>query len=391
MAHDSILFSIFLIFTGAAVLATVALYARQSLIVAYIALGMILGVPGLNLIDDLELMSGLAHIGIIFLLFLLGLDLQPRELLHMLRKTTVITLVSSLIFAAIGFGVAALFDFSMKESLLIGAATMFSSTIIGIKLLPTTVLHHQHAGEVMTSVLLAQDLIAILVLLLLEGSRSSEAGAGLEDLLLLAVVLVGIIVMAFLIQATVLNWLLSRFDRIREYIFLIAIGWCLGLAELASGLGLSGEMGAFIAGVSLAASPIAPYIAESLRPLRDFFLVIFFFALGAGFDLTMLTTVLLPASLLAVLILLIKPRVFEFLFRKVGERADLSLEMGYRLGQISEFSLLIAVLATQTRFIGQQASYLIQLATLITFIFSSWYIVRRFPTPIATTDELRRD
>lgn len=389
MAHDSILFSVFLIFTGAALLATVALYARQSLIIAYIALGMILGAPGLNLIEDLELMSGLAHIGIIFLLFLLGLDLQPRELLHMLRKTTVVTLVSSLVFAAIGFGVAYLFGFSIKESLLVGAATMFSSTIIGIKLLPTTVLHHQHAGEVMTSVLLLQDLLAILVLLLLEGSRGGETM--ITDLLILAVVLVGLIVMAFWVQATVLNWLLSRFDRIREYIFLLAIGWCLGLAELASVLSLSAEMGAFIAGVSLAASPIAPFIAESLRPLRDFFLVIFFFALGAGFDLNMLSTIVLPAALLATLVLVIKPRVFEFLFKKVGERDDLSLEMGFRLGQISEFSLLIAVLATQTQFIGPQASYLIQVSTLITFIFSSWYIVRRFPTPIATSDRLRRD
>ncbi len=389
MPNEQIVFSVFLIFTGAAVLATVALYARQSLLVAYIALGMILGPAGFSLIKDVSLISQIAHFGIIFLLFLLGLDLQPKELLNMLRKTTVVTVTSSLLFAAIGISAGLLIGFNLREAILIGAATMFSSTIIGIKLLPTTVLHHQHAGEVMTSVLLLQDLIAIMVLLMLEGYQSAETV--FIDTLILIFSLIGITVLAFIIQAKVLNHLLTRFDRIREYIFLVAIGWCLGLAELTSWLGLSAEIGAFIAGISLATSPIATYIAESLRPLRDFFLVIFFFAVGAAFNLDMLSSVVLPAAALAAIYLFLKPQVFKWLLTRLDEPAELSLEMGYRLGQVSEFSLLIAVLALQTGFIGERASYFIQAMTLFTFMASSWYIVRRFPTPIATSDKLRRD
>lgn len=387
--HDPIVSSFFLIFTGAAVLGTLALYARQSLLLAYILLGILLGPSVLGLIPNLELLEQISHIGITFLLFLLGLDLQPRELLHLLRKTTMVTLASSALFAAVGYVAGQLTGFTPLESLLIGAAAMFSSTIIGIKLLPTTVLHHQHAGEIMTSVLLLQDLIAILVLLLLQGHAGGE-GVG-TDIALLGIFLVAVVVAAFVIEAYVLRRLLTRFDRIREYVFLLAIGWCLGIAELSAWLGLSTEVGAFIAGVSLAASPIAPYIADSLRPLRDFFLVVFFFSLGGAFDLGMLADVLLPAALFAAALLLIKPWVFRGLLTRLGEKPALSLEMGVRLGQISEFSLLIAVLAAATGVIGERASFFIQAATILTFVLSSWYIVRIYPTPIAVTDALRRD
>ncbi|MCP5352880.1 MAG: cation:proton antiporter [Chromatiales bacterium] len=387
--HDPIVSSFFLIFTGAAVLGTLALYARQSLLLAYILLGILLGPSVLGLIPNLELLEQISHIGITFLLFLLGLDLQPRELLHLLRKTTMVTLASSALFAAVGYVAGQLTGFTPLESLLIGAAAMFSSTIIGIKLLPTTVLHHQHAGEIMTSVLLLQDLIAILVLLLLQGHAGGE-GVG-TDIALLGIFLVAVVVAAFVIEAYVLRRLLTRFDRIREYVFLLAIGWCLGIAELSAWLGLSTEVGAFIAGVSLAASPIAPYIADSLRPLRDFFLVVFFFSLGGAFDLGMLADVLLPAALFAAALLLIKPWVFRGLLTRLGEKPALSLEMGVRLGQISEFSLLIAVLAATTGVIGARASYFIQASTILTFMLSSWYIVRTYPTPIAVSDALRRD
>ncbi|MCB1737015.1 MAG: cation:proton antiporter [Gammaproteobacteria bacterium] len=387
--HDPIVFSFFLIFTGAAVLGTVALYARQSLLLAYIAVGVLFGPSVLGLIPNLELIEQISHIGITFLLFLLGLDLQPRELIHLLRKTTMITLASATVFALIGFTAGLLAGFNTQEALLIGAAAMFSSTIIGIKLLPTTVLHHQHAGEIMTSVLLLQDLIAILVLLLLQGHQGGEGV--LLDIALLGLFLILLVIAAFLVEAWLLNRLLARFDRIREYIFLLTIGWCLGLAELSAWLGLSTEIGAFIAGISLAASPISQYIADSLRPLRDFFLVVFFFSLGGALELNMLASVVLPAALFALALLAVKPWVFRWLLTTAGETPHLSLEMGVRLGQISEFSLLIAVLAAATGFIGERASYFIQAATILTFVVSSWYIVRTYPTPIAVSDALRRD
>lgn len=390
MTEPTIVFSLFLIFTGAAVLATLALMARQALPVAYILLGALLGPHAFAVIQDPAAVADIAEIGIIFLLFLLGLDLTPQELVRSLGKSTLVTLASSLLFAAVGFGVAMAWGFPALESLIVGAAMMFSSTIIGLKLLPTTALHHQHTGEIIISVLLLQDIIAILVLLALEGLTTGAEGAG-RPAWLPFLALPALVAGALLFERYVLIRFIRRFNKIREYIFLMAIGWCLGLAELAEQVGLSYEIGAFVAGVSLATNPIALYIVESLKPLRDFFLVLFFFSLGASFDTGMLGSVLIPTLVLGGLMLLLKPLVFGVLLQFMGEKRGLGFEVGSRLGQLSEFSLLIAVLALEQRVLSQSAAYLIQGATLLTLMISTYGVVLRYPTPVAVSDRLRRD
>ncbi len=389
MPENTLIFSIFLIFAGAAVFSTVALYTRQSLIVAYMFLGILLGPWGLKLVGNSDVVRNIGDVGIIFLLFLLGLHLQPQNLLNMLKKTTWVALISSIVFAAIGYGVGRAFGYDNVEGLVIGAAMMFSSTIIGLKLLPTTILHHQHTGEVMISVLLMQDLIAIIVLVVLRSANTG--GFSYSELALVSLALPGVLLFAFLFQRFVLLKLFSRFDRIREYMFLLAIAWCLSMAELANMLGLSAEIGAFIAGVSIAASPIALYIAESLKPVRDFFLVLFFFSVGASFNLNYLSAVAVPAIILAALVMLIKPLTFRILLRQVSETKHVAWEVGWRLGQSSEFSLLIAYVAAGSSLLTAEASNLIQAATMLTFIASSYIVVMRYPTPVATTERLRRD
>jgi Kef-type K+ transport system membrane component KefB len=279
--------------------------------------------------------------------------------------------------------------YTAVESLVIGGGVMFSSTIVGLKLLPTTVLHHRHTGEIMISILLLQDVIAIVMMLFLQASGGERAV--LANLGVLALALVGIGALAWLAERHVLVPLIARFDVIQEYIFLLAIGWCLGLAELAHGLGLSREIGAFIAGVALASSKISLFIAESLKPLRDFFLIIFFFTLGAALDIRLLADVLVPAVLLAALLLAVKPRVFRSLLLRNGETAPRATEIGVRLGQNSEFALLIAVLALHHGVIRDQAAYLLQLTTILTMMVSMYLIVWHYPTPIAITDKLRRN
>ena len=389
MGGTSIEFSIFLIFTGAALLATAALYARQAMIVAYMILGLILGPWGAGFIDDPDLISDIANIGIIFLLYLLGLDLLPQQLWRMLREATVVTFSSTAAFILLGFVIGLGFGYPALEALLLGAVMTFSSTIIGLKLLPTTTLHHKHTGQIIISVLLIQDLLAIIVLLLLQGY--GKGGNVLLDIGMQLVYLPLLIAAVYLAERFILIRLIQRFDQIHEYIFLLAIAWCLGVAELAHYLGLSHEIGAFIAGVTLASSPIALFITERLRPLRDFFLILFFFSLGAGFNMSIINDIIIPAAVLAGLALTLKPLVFSCLLRMHGEKKTVSGETGFRLGQLSEFSLLIAVLAVESGLIEDKLSYLIQLATLISFAVSSYIIVLRYPTPIATRDSLRRD
>lgn len=390
--HSNVLvFAIFLIFAGAAILSTIALYTRQSMLVAYILLGIVLGPYGLGLLKDSALVSNVGDVGIIFLLFLLGLHLPPQKLLMMLRQISWVGIASSIVFMALGYGVALSFGYSQTSCLVVGAAVMFSSTIIGIKLLPTTVLHHRHIGELMISVLLFQDLLAIVTLLFLHGSSGSDSGVGLHDIALLLGSMIGLVVVAFVVEKYVLLRLFGRFDRIREYIFMVAIAWCLTMAQLANMLGLSYEIGAFIAGVTLASSPISLYIAEALKPLRDFFLVLFFFAIGAGFNLDYLPKVVVPAIILAALLVVLKPVVYRYLLQTISESGKVAWEVGFRLGQASEFSLIIAYAALTSGLIPEGVSYLIQATTIFTFVVSCYFVVFRYPTPVALSHKLRRD
>ena len=389
MDNTSIVYILFLVFCGAALLATLALTIRQSLIIAYIGLGIIIGPWGLNLISDVNLIQNIANVGIIFLLFLLGLNLHPQELIRLAGKTTIITGVSSLALLGLGYGYSLAFGYTHIEALIVGSALMFSSTIIGLKLIPTTVLHHQHTGEVIISILLLQDIIAIFLLLLLEGSASSDFGWYAMSKPLIAFPL--LVLACYLLERYLLSMLIRRFDRIQEYIFLLAVGWCLGVAEVAEQIGLSYEIGAFIAGVSIARSPIALFISENLKPLRDFFLIIFFVALGANFNLGVLPAIWLEALGLTLIAIAVKPALYRLLMRLNQEGPGQSTEIAMRLGQMSEFSLLIAVMATELAIVRAEVSYLIQIATLASFVFSSYYVVARYPTPIAISDKLRRD
>ena len=379
----------FFIFSGGAIIASLALFGRQPLLVAYILLGAILGPFGLGLVSDVALISEIGSIGIIFLLFLLGLDMQPQALWRVLREVTHVTLISSAVFAGVGYIIANLFGYTTVESIIIGTAMMFSSTIIGIKLLPTTALHHKHSGELMVGMLLMQDFLAIFVLLLIiSGDFSSQNFIPLGKTLLSLPVLAAA---CFIAVKFILLPLITRFDRIGEYVFLLATGWCLGIAEAAHYLGLSREIGAFLAGIAMATSPIAQFIALNLKPLRDFFLILFFFSLGAGFNLSLLAAIIVPAIILAGLMLSIKPVIYHRLLRSHSETESLAWDIGFRLGQNSEFSLMIAYLAFSTGLIGTHSSHLIQAVAIITFLVSSYIVVFNFPSPIAINDKLRRD
>jgi Kef-type K+ transport system membrane component KefB len=307
----------------------------------------------------------------------------------MLKKIASLGVISSIIFFIIGYVAGWVLGYNYIASMILGSALMFSSTIIGIKLLPTTILHHQHTGEVMISVLLFQDILAIIVLLLL--SAFSGGGLTTQEILLIAFGFPVMIAVAYLMERFVLRPLFSRFNRVREYLFLLAIGWCLLMTEMAVNFKLSAEIGGFIAGVSLAASPVSVYIAESLKPVRDFFLIMFFFSVGATLNLTYLPEIIIPAIILTLLMVFAKPYIYKILLRRVGETREVAWEVGVRLGQISEFSLIIAYFVLAKKMVPDMVSYLIEAVAILTFAVSSYWVVMRYPTPLATQERLRRD
>ena len=215
-----ILFELAVIMVGAAVLGTLFLFLRQPIVIAYIAIGFALGPGGLGLIKETTHLEQIAHVGVILLLFLIGLNLQPQKLLAIFQKTALLTMSTSLLFALVATTFALLLQFSLFSSLLIGAAMMFSSTVVGLKLVPTTTLHHKRTGEVMTGVLLLQDLLAILLILLLSGGGSEHPIIEF-GLLLLKFIALGI-ALFFGVRGVVLP-LLTRFDVVQEYTFVATL------------------------------------------------------------------------------------------------------------------------------------------------------------------------
>ena len=378
-----------LIFAGAALLATVALYTRQPVLVAYIAIGIIAGPNGIGWVGDPAIVRDVSEIGIIFLLFLVGLDLQPSKLRNILGKTVGTALASSAAFFAIAYAIMWAFGFHGQDAWIAAIAAVFSSTIVGLKLLPTTVLHHRHIGEIVVGLLLIQDLLAIVALIVLGAGTSLPAMLASVTQIFVALPL--IVAVAFLAVRYGMLPLMRRWDAFHEFIFLAAVGWCFAVAFACRRFGLSLEIGAFVAGVTLATSPIAMYIAESLRPLRDFFLVLFFFSVGAGIDPHVLREEVWPVVALASALIVAKPLVLHGLLRLRGEDAKVSLETGVRLGQMSEFSLLLVFLATSSQLMSASASHVVQGATVLTFVLSTYLVIFRYPSPIAVIERLRRD
>jgi len=385
---EDIIFKLALIFVGASLLATIFLYFRQPIILAYIALGILIGPWGIGILTNPALIEHISHLGIILLMFLLGLHLHPQKLYKLLRETALITVGTGILFTLLIMVVTMAFGFSWFDSLIVGLALMFSSTVISLKLMPTTTLHHRHMGEVLISILLFQDILAILLILFLYGSTQNTVY--LEIIFLLCKTLV-FAVASFLVVYYVLLKIFKRFDVIQDYIFLVSLGWCLLGAAAAKLLGLSYEIGAFIAGISLGASPIALIIAEGLKPVREFFLILFFFSIGAKFNFFITKQIMIPGLILAGILLGIKPLIFSQAFKFAREHASIAKELGVRLGQASEFSLLVAYGAFAAGKIAAETSFLIQLTTILTFIVSTYIVVFKYPTPIALSDKMRQD
>jgi Kef-type K+ transport system membrane component KefB len=379
MEQHSLILTIFLIFAGAAIFSTLALYMRQSLLVAYMIFGIIFGPYGLKLITNVDLIHRVDDVGIISLMFLLGLHLKPPTLFKVVCKNAWVTIASSIIFFVSGFLVGYWYGYSISENLIIGSCVMFSSTIVSLKLLPAKLDGRQNTIDTMIGILLLQDLFAIMVLLTIDLSSSTVKGIGYFDLVLVVLSLPAILLFVYLVKRFILKKIFAKFSHVREYMFLVTVTWCLGIAVLAKAVGLSYEIGAFIAGVAVAASPLVIYIESQVQPIRDFFLVLFFFLIGTSFNLRYFNLILVPVVILTVIFIIIKPLVFSFLLRQVKETKEVAWEVGLRLSQLSEFSLLAIFAAERNELVGDSVVYLIQAVTMLMFIASSYIVVMRYP------------
>ncbi len=386
---EEFLYELSIVLVGAAVLSFIAVLLKQPIIIAYIVCGVVIGPWGLGWIKNAEFIDAASQIGVTLLLFLAGLCLHPQKLISLFKKTSMPTLVNCVVSFVLAFDIALLFRFGIKDSVFIGLALMFSSTILTIKLLPTNTLHQQRMGGVCISVLILQDILAVMVLALVRFLDSLNGSPLIFSLLVVR--LIAFVAVLFLFEQFVLRKIMHKVERLQEILFILSLAWCFGIAAVSNRIGLFFETGAFFAGVAIARHPISLFISEKLKPLRDFFLVLFFFTLGARLNIVEMKEIFRLALFMAAMFLIIKPWLFKKTFILIGEKPDFSNQIGFRLGQLSEFSLLIATMAYMTGQITSKASQLIQLVTILTFVVSSYVVVLKFPTPIGISKLLKRD
>ncbi len=350
---------------------------KQPPLLAYLLSGIILGASFLNFIEFTEVITIFSDLGIAFLLFLVGINLDPR-VLRDIGKISVITGIGQIIFTALlGFFVASALGFATIDAMYIAVALTFSSTIIAVKLLSDKNELNALHGKVTVGVLLIQDFVAVIVLIFI--ASVITAGTIEAQLINFVISLTVFAVTMVIVSKYVVAKIFNSFAKSQELLFLGAISWCFLLASLAAYLGFSKEIGAFLAGVSIAALPYSHDISAKLKYLRDFFIVLFFVALGTELAITSSSELLVPAAILSVFVLIGNPLIVIGLMLKQGYSARTSFMSGVSLAQISEFSLILVALAVTIPqgnpwHMSNNIVALITLVTVITIAFSTYFI-----------------
>lgn len=359
----------------AALAGAFALALRQPLIVGFIGAGILVGPAGLDWVTGGEEFALLAELGIAVLLFLVGLKLDPK----LVRSTGTVALVTGLgqvfLTAVLGFGLALALGFAWLPATYIAVALTFSSTIIVVKLLSDKRELEDLHGRIAVGVLIVQDIVVVVALIAVaslgnagtDGVASSMVGTALRAGAFIGAVL---LVMRFVMPS-----LLGRLAKSRELLLLASITWAVGLAAAGKSLGFSGEVGAFLAGFTLAGTPYREAIASRLVSLRDFLLLFFFLKLGAELELGQAAELLWPAAVLSLFVLIGHPVIVLLIMWAMGYRARTGFLAGLTMAQISEFSLILVALGAEVGHVDATVLGLVTAVALVTIALSTYLIL----------------
>ena len=373
---DSVFAQVALILGLAATGGALAQLLRQPLIVAFIAIGILLGPSAFGVVAHSTEIELFARLGIALLLFVVGLKLD----LHVIRTVGPVALASGLgqvVFtSAIGYLIALLLGMSHVTAVYVAVALTFSSTIIIVKLLSDKREVDALHGRIAVGFLIVQDIVVVLVMIGLTAFGQAEGDtnlgwAALQILLKGAAMLLAVA----LLMRYVLPGLLRRLAHSSELLMLFAIAWAVLGAVMGDTLGFSREVGAFLAGVSIASTPYREQVAARLVSLRDFLLLFFFIELGATLDLSMLGAQLSASAVFSLFVLIGNPLIVMIIMGYMGYRKRTGFLAGLTVAQISEFSLILAALGLSLGHLGQDTVGLITLVGLITISASTYMIL----------------
>lgn len=377
LSNPFIEFAIILFF--ATVLGAVGQLLKQPLLVMFIFLGILVGPSVLNIVHSKENIQLLAKVGIAILLFIVGLKLDIR-LIKSTGKIALMTGLGQVIFTSLfGYLIGIGIGFTELESFYIAVALTFSSTIIIVKLLSDKKEIDSLHGQIAIGFLIVQDLVVIFVMIVLSTlSRTGESNLPLEIIktLLFSVVFVGISIVSMKYFIPRITIFLAKSI---ELLTLFAIAWAVTLAGVSDMIGFSSEVGAFLAGVTLASSPFKDVISSRLVSLRDFLLLFFFVNLGSNLNLELIGEQLIPAFIFSLFVLIGNPIIVLIIMGVMGYRKRTSFLAGLTVAQISEFSLIFAGLGLTVGHINAEIVGLITLVGLITIALSTYMILYSYP------------
>ncbi|MCM4159045.1 sodium:proton exchanger [Antarcticibacterium sp. W02-3] len=377
-SHPFYEFAILLLIS--AILASLGKILKQPIIISFIAVGILIGPEVLDLLQSREQIELLAEIGIAILLFIVGLKLD----LNLIKSTgpvAFITGIGQIIFTA-GFGylIAISLNFSVVHSIYIAVALTFSSTIIIVKMLSDKNEIDKLHGQIAMGFLIVQDIAVVITMIVLSafGETGGETNIGSQ---LLMVLLKGIAFIAIIILLIkyVIDSALRKLARNKELLVLSSIAWAVTLAAAGDYLGFGLEVGAFVAGMSLASTHYREIISGRLESIRDFMLLFFFINLGADIELSILGDQLIPAILFSLFVLIGNPIIVMVIMGIMGYKKRVSFLAGLTVAQISEFSLILAALGLSNGHIDEETLGLITLVGLITIGLSTYIILYSGP------------
>lgn len=356
----------------AGVISIVAHKFRQPLIIAYILTGVFVGPSVLGFTHSYDIFEALSSVGIAFLLFIVGLNLNWRNVKDVGGVALAAGIGQVALTTALGFGVSRLLQFDVTTSLFLGLAFAFSSTIIIVKLLTDNEDIDRLHGRIAVGILLVQDLIAMMILLLL----AAYADGGSIATVLTSSLVKGLAVVAVLgvLAKFVIPHLFRYAATSQELLFLVALSWCFAVASALQLLGFSLEIGALMAGISLAGTGFQHEIEAKIRSLRDFFLVLFFVVLGTHLAAGDVMQYALPIVAFSLVILIGNPITLITIMRLMGYHPRTGFLTGTTLAQVSEFSFILISSGVALGLIEEDLISLVTVVALITIGCSSYMI-----------------
>lgn len=363
--------SLLLVFS--AVVAMIMRFLRQPLLVGYILTGILVGPAVFGFVNNPETIRVMGEFGIALLLFIVGLGLNPREIKEVGRVSLLTGLGQVIFTSGIGYFIVRALGYGQVEAFYIAVALTFSSTIIILKLLTDKREQNQLFGKISIGFLLVQDFVAAFALLV--ASAVGQGGFSYDQLIQLSLRGVFVIGLVVLLATTIISRMTNFLSRSQEMLFLFAIAWGLGIGALSLETGFSLEVGALVAGIALATMPYAQEVSSRLRPLRDFFIVVFFIALGANLQIANLGPLIWQAIGLSAFVLIGNPIIVMIIMGLLGYTKRTSFKAGLTVAQISEFSIIFVLLGQRNGQLNEAVVSLVTVVGIITIAVSSYMII----------------